>query len=118
MRSKRCGPGGDRAAPRAAAACALFALAALVWQAAGAVASARAGTTQAQRREAGAGRLSALLGDDARTPPEVKVTGAETRDGVTVEDITFEGSGGAPVAAYLVRPSEGRGTFAGVLFVH
>lgn len=67
---------------------------------------------------AGPETLSALLAYDARTPPAVKVVRTEARDGVTVEDITFEGSGGAPVEAYLVRPSEGRGAFAGVLFVH
>lgn len=67
---------------------------------------------------AGTGTLSALLGDETRNPPEVKAVGTETREGVTVEDITFKGSGGAPVEAYLVRPSEGAGPFAAVLFVH
>ena len=91
---------------------ALYVLTALVWQAAG------AGAARAQDAPAGAEALPSLLAHDSRTPPNVKVTGAEARDGVTVEDITFEGVGGAPVAAYVVRPSEGRGTFAGVLFVH
>jgi sugar lactone lactonase YvrE/dienelactone hydrolase len=86
---------------------------ALACQAAWAGAARAQGTTPA-----GAETLSALFADDARTPPAVKVLGTEARDGVTVEDITFEGSGGAPVEAYLVRPSEGRGAFAGVLFVH
>lgn len=62
--------------------------------------------------------LSALMADGARSTPEVKVVGTETRDGVTVEDITFMGSRREPVEAYVVRPSEGRGPFAGVLFVH
>jgi sugar lactone lactonase YvrE/dienelactone hydrolase len=85
-----------------------------VWQAASAApARAQAATTQAAPET-----LSTLFADGARTPPAVKVVGTEARDGVTTEDITFEGSGGAPVEAYLVRPSEGRGAFAGVLFVH
>lgn len=71
-----------------------------------------------QGAAAGADTLSALLAYDGRTPPEVKVVGAETRDGVTVEDVAFKGPGGAPVEAYVVRPSEGRGPFAAVLFVH
>jgi dienelactone hydrolase len=63
--------------------------------------------------------LSTLLADDSRAAPEVKVIGADTRDGVTVEDIVFPGAAGrGPVEAYVVRPSEGRGPFAGVLFVH
>jgi len=81
-----------------------------------------AAATARQRPERGgsaaADTLSALLADETRTPPEVKVVGAEARDGVTVEDVTFSGTGRAPVEAYLVRPSEGRGPFAGVLFVH
>lgn len=74
------------------------------------------GTAQAQG--APAGTLSSLLAYDGRTPPDVKVVGAETRDGVKVEDVAFKGPGGAPVEAYVVSPSEGRGPFAAVLFVH
>ncbi|HEX8355247.1 MAG TPA: hypothetical protein VF611_20245 [Pyrinomonadaceae bacterium] len=76
--------------------------------------------TSAQTRDdpAGAGGLPALLADDARAPLDVKVVATESRDGVAVDDITFRGSGGAPVEAYVVRPSEGRGPFAAVLFVH
>ena len=60
-----------------------------------------------------------LLAYDAAQPLDLRVVGTERQDGVTVEDITFRGaSGGAPVAAYVVRPSEGAGPFAGVLFVH
>ena len=65
-----------------------------------------------------AGTLPALLADDGRVPPDLRVVGTETREGVTVEDVTFKGPGGAPVAAYVVRPAEGRGPFAAVLFVH
>jgi sugar lactone lactonase YvrE/dienelactone hydrolase len=91
---------------------ALLIMTALVCQAAWAV------PARAQVPQAAPETLSALFADDARTPPAIKVVGTEARDGVTVEDITFEGSGGATVEAYLVRPSEGRGAFAGVLFVH
>lgn len=97
----------SRAAGRAIAWGILFIMTALACQ-----------TARAQGPQAGPETLSTLFADEARTPPAVKVVGTEARDGVTVEDITFEGSGGAPVAAYLVRPSEGRGAFAGVLFVH
>ncbi|MET0650086.1 MAG: hypothetical protein ABW208_26050 [Pyrinomonadaceae bacterium] len=79
---------------------------------------ASAGAAQAQGSTAGADTLSALLAYDGRTPPEVKVVGTEARDGVTVEDVTFKGPGGAPVEAYVVKPSEGPGPFAAVLFVH
>lgn len=77
-----------------------------------------AASAQTQDTSAGAGTLSSLLAYDARTPPDVKVVRTETRDAVTVEDVTFRGAGGAPVEAYVVRPSEGRGPFAAVLFVH
>jgi dienelactone hydrolase len=73
---------------------------------------------QAQGAAAGADTLPALLAYDGRTPPEVKVVGTEARDGVTIEDVTFKGPGGASVEAYVVRPSEGAGPFAAVLFVH
>jgi dienelactone hydrolase len=77
-----------------------------------------AGAAQTQGAASGDEQLSALLAYDGRTPPDVKVVGTEARDGVTVEDVTFKGPGGAPVEAYVVRPSEGRGPFAAVLFVH
>jgi dienelactone hydrolase len=73
---------------------------------------------RAQGAAASADTLSALLAYDGATPPDVKVVGTEARDGVTVEDVTFKGPGGAPVQAYVVRPSEGPGPFAAVLFVH
>lgn len=79
---------------------------------------AAAATTQTQGDPAGAETLPALLAYDGRTPPDVKVVGTVARDGVTVEDVTFRGPGGSPVEAYVVRPSEGRGPFAAVLFVH
>lgn len=101
-----------RAATGAIAPGILFIMTALVCQAALTV------SARAQAPQAGPETLSALLADDARTPPAVKVLGTEARDGVTIEDITFEAGGGAPVAAYVVRPSEGRGPFAAVLFVH
>jgi dienelactone hydrolase len=74
--------------------------------------SARAGV-------AGTDGLAQLLSYDAQAPLDLKSVGTERRDGVTVEDITFRGaSGAAPVEAYVVRPSEGAGPFAAVLFVH
>jgi dienelactone hydrolase len=81
--------------------------------------SAATARQQTERGGSATDTLSTLLADGSRTAPEVKVVGAETRDGVTVEDITFPGAAGrAPVEAYVVRPSEGRGPFAAVLFVH
>ncbi|HEX5709262.1 MAG TPA: hypothetical protein VFX96_18305 [Pyrinomonadaceae bacterium] len=63
--------------------------------------------------------LEQLLAYDASAPLDVKVVGKEERDGATVEDVTFaSAAGGKPVEAYVVRPSEGRGPFAAVLFVH
>jgi cephalosporin-C deacetylase-like acetyl esterase len=63
--------------------------------------------------------LSQILSYDASVPLDVKVVGTEKRPEVTVQDITFRSvAGGAPVQAYVVRPSEGSGPFAGVLFVH
>ncbi|HEX8338658.1 MAG TPA: hypothetical protein VF621_18200 [Pyrinomonadaceae bacterium] len=76
------------------------------------------GAARAQGGPAGSDTLPALLAYDDKTPPEVKVVGTEARGGVTVEDVTFKGPGGAPVEAYVVRPSEGAGPFAAVLFVH
>lgn len=62
-----------------------------------------------------------LLMYDSSLPLDVNVVGSETRDGVTVEDITFRGVvGSQPQQAFLVRPiGEARPRqFAGVLFVH
>lgn len=58
-----------------------------------------------------------LLAYDASAPLDVKTVGTQRQDGVSVEDITFQGFG-ERVEAYVVRPSEGAGPFAGVLFVH
>jgi dienelactone hydrolase len=63
--------------------------------------------------------LSQILSYDAAAPLDLKVVGTEKRPGVTVQDVTFRSlTGGVPVQAYVVRPSEGSGPFAGVLFVH
>ena len=63
--------------------------------------------------------LDSLLAYDARRPLELRVVGAERRDGVTVQDVTFAGvAGGAPTQAYLVRPDGAAGPLAAVLFVH
>jgi dienelactone hydrolase len=62
---------------------------------------------------------AALFAYDSRAPLNVKEVGIEKRDGARVHDITFAavpGDGNA-VKAYLVVP-EGKGPFAGVLWVH
>ena len=92
--------------------CAAALLAAVCCGAAGTCAA------RAQGAASGAEQLSALLAYDGSAAPEVKVVGTQARDGVTVEDVTFKGASGETVAAYVVRPSEGRGPFAAVLFVH
>lgn len=80
--------------------------------------AAGAAAQQKAARAEGAEQLNVLLAYEGSAAPEVKVVGTQARDGVTVEDVTFKGEGGAPIAAYVVRPSEGRGPFAAVLFVH
>ena len=64
-----------------------------------------------------AARPAQLLAYDASVPLDIKTVGAEREGGVSVEDITFQGLG-ETIAAYVVRPTEGAGPFAGVLFVH
>ena len=54
---------------------------------------------------------------DRKLPNGVRETGSETRDGITVRDVTFANLSGGRTAAYLVSPP-GKGKFAGVLFVH
>lgn len=84
-------------------------------------ASAQNGTTTptATTTAAPAESVTRLLAYDDARPADVRVVGTERTDGVVVEDVTFAAaSGGAPVAAYVVRPAEGAGPFAGVLFVH
>jgi thiol-disulfide isomerase/thioredoxin/dienelactone hydrolase len=61
--------------------------------------------------------LQKLLAYDEAAPLGLKVVGAERRDGVTIEDVTFRGEG-ETIQAYVVRPADGAGPFAGVLFVH
>lgn len=118
MKSNGVGVKGLSAATTAAAA-GLLLLASVLVCVPGCRATTRAaGTARTQGAPAGADTLSALLAYDGRTPPDVKIVGTEARDGVTVEDITFKGPGGAPVEAYVVRPTAGRGPFAAVLFVH
>ena len=82
--------------------------------------AARGFEAPAQEEATRAGGLERLLAHDAGPPLDLKVVGSQRREGVTVDDLTFRGvtAGGAPVQAYLVRPSEGAGPFAGVLFVH
>ena len=58
-----------------------------------------------------------LLAYDASAPLDIKTLGTERQGGVTVEDITFRGAD-ETIPAYLVRPTDGAGPFAGVLFVH
>ena len=63
------------------------------------------------------GGFGELLAYDAQTPLDIKTVGTERQGGVLVEDITFQGVG-ETVSAYVVRPAEGAGPFAGVLYVH
>jgi len=58
-----------------------------------------------------------LFDYDTKIPLGVHEKGTETREGVSVRDITFNALSGKDVAAYVVTPS-GRGPFAAVLWVH
>jgi len=60
---------------------------------------------------------AALFAYDANTGFDVKEVGVEKRPGASVRDLTFDALTGQPVKAYLVVP-EGKGPFAGVLWVH
>jgi dienelactone hydrolase len=61
---------------------------------------------------------AALFTYDTGAPFDLKENGVETRDGVTVRDVSFTAvPGQPPVKAYLVVPP-GKGPFAGVLWVH
>ncbi|MBC7869398.1 MAG: hypothetical protein H7Y09_01055 [Chitinophagaceae bacterium] len=67
--------------------------------------------------------LTDLLSYDANTPADaplkIEQVGSETRDGATIQDITFPSvTGGLPTHAYLIRPADGIGSFAGTLYVH
>lgn len=48
----------------------------------------------------------------------LKQVSSQTRDGVLVQDITYAGSHGDVVPAYLVIPQNGNGKFAGVIWGH
>jgi dienelactone hydrolase len=65
--------------------------------------------------------LARLLEGDA-FPPTFGVKylpGIRHEGDATIQEITFPSvSGGAPIEAYLVRPANGEGRYAGVLFVH
>jgi dienelactone hydrolase len=63
--------------------------------------------------------LAQLLAYRAEAPLEVKLVSSKRETGVIIDDITFASvAGGAPVAAYLVRPDGAAKSAAGVLFVH
>ncbi len=76
-----------------------------------------AAQSAAQATSPASASLAQLLAYDASAPLDIKTIGTERQGGVTVEDITFQGVG-ETIAAYVVRPAEGAGPFAGVLFVH
>ena len=59
----------------------------------------------------------ALFAYDQKIPLGVVEKGRETREGVSVRDITFDALSGSEVAAYVVTPP-GPGPFAAVLWVH
>ncbi|MDP9363265.1 MAG: alpha/beta fold hydrolase [Chloroflexota bacterium] len=71
------------------------------------------GTPAAQRRPADDADLFAY---DAAADLGREEVGSETRGGVTVRDIVYEGGNG-PVEAYLVEPA-GEGPFAATIFHH
>jgi len=54
---------------------------------------------------------------DKSAPLNVKRVSAEDRKGVTVENITYTGSNGDTVPAYLVIP-KGDGKYAGIIWGH
>ena len=60
---------------------------------------------------------AALFRYEAAAPLDVKEVGVEKRAGVSVHDVTFAPRPGDTGKAYLVVP-EGKGPFAGVLWVH
>jgi dienelactone hydrolase len=65
-------------------------------------------------------QLEKELAYDTGRPLDVKVVKTEKKPGVTIQDITFASAvpDGKPIEAYVVRPDQGSGPFAGVLFVH
>lgn len=58
-----------------------------------------------------------LFDYDRAIPLGLVDRGVETRGGVSVRDVTFNGLSGDPIPAYIVTPS-GPGPFAAVLWVH
>lgn len=52
---------------------------------------------------------------DRRASLNLKQVSVKVRDGVTIEDITYTGSNGDTVPAYLVIP-KGNGKFAGIIW--
>ena len=54
---------------------------------------------------------------DRTMPLDVKESGVEDRDGVRVHDVSYASPKGGRATAYLVVPS-GKGTSAGVIFMH
>jgi hypothetical protein len=79
---------------------------------------ASAGAAEEAAPDAAFQAQAALFSYDTRAPFDVKEAGVETRDGVTVRDLSFNAAPGQPpVKAFLVVPA-GQGPFAGVLWVH
>jgi dienelactone hydrolase len=60
---------------------------------------------------------TAIFNYDSRKPLDIRHTGAEMRDGITVEDISFANLAGGRTEAYLVIPP-GMEKCAGALFIH
>src|SRR5262249_12315567 len=73
-------------------------------------------TGQTARADEG---IAAAFAYPVSAPLDLKEVGVEKREGATVHDMVFAANPGAPAAqkAYLVVP-EGKGPFAGVLWVH
>jgi cephalosporin-C deacetylase-like acetyl esterase len=82
--------------------------------------AAAAARLSAQGTPANQADLDRLIGGTVSGPPlVVKQIGTQREGDVTIDDVTFPSiSGGAPIEAYIVRPTAPATGLAGVLFVH
>lgn len=75
------------------------------------------GTTGAAQAQTAGPDDFAHFAYDRNAPLNMKKISAKVRDGVTVQDVTYTGSNGDTVPAYLVTP-KGAGKFAGIIWGH
>jgi len=61
--------------------------------------------------------LVSQFNDNRPEPLKVEAAGQERRDGVSIQDVSYTGSGGERLQAYWVVPA-GEGPFPGVIYVH